>query len=85
MLGKAWVSAYDDICGTSDLLSKVLASRGVVSDADVGKFLSPSIKEYMPDPSVLKDMDVAASLIADAVQNHKKIAIYGDYDVDGIT
>ena len=85
MLGKAWVSAYDDICGTSDLLSKVLASRGVVSDADVEKFLSPSIKEYMPDPSVLKDMDVAASLIADAVQNHKKIAIYGDYDVDGIT
>ena len=85
MLGKAWVSAYDDICGTSDLLSKVLASRGVVSDADVEKFLSPSIKEYMPDPSVLKDMDAAASLIADAVQNHKKIAIYGDYDVDGIT
>ena len=85
MLGKAWVSAYDDICGTSELLSKVLASRGVVSDADVERFLSPSIKEYMPDPSVLKDMDVAASLIADAVQNHKKIAIYGDYDVDGIT
>lgn len=85
MLGKAWVSAYDDICGTSDLLSRVLASRGVVSDADVERFLSPSIKEYMPDPSVLKDMDVAASLIADAVQNHKKIAIYGDYDVDGIT
>ncbi len=85
MLGKAWVSAYDDICGTSDLLSRVLASRGVVSDADVEKFLSPSIKEYMPDPSVLKDMDAAASLIADAVQNHKKIAIYGDYDVDGIT
>ena len=85
MLGKAWVSAYDDICGTGDLLSRVLASRGVVSDADVEKFLSPSIKEYMPDPSVLKDMDAAASLIADAVQNHKKIAIYGDYDVDGIT
>ena len=85
MLAKAWVSAYDDICGTDDLLNKVLASRGIVSDADVEKFLSPSIKEYMPDPSVLKDMDAAASLIADAVQNHKKIAIYGDYDVDGIT
>ena len=85
MLGKAWVSAYDDICGTDDLLNKVLASRGIVSDADVEKFLSPSIKEYMPDPSVLKDMDVAAKIIADAIQNHKKIAIYGDYDVDGIT
>ena len=85
MLGKAWVSAYDDVCGTDDLLNKVLASRGIVSDADVEKFLSPSIKEYMPDPYVLKDMDVAAKLIADAIQNHKKIAIYGDYDVDGIT
>lgn len=85
MLGKAWVSAYDDICGTDDLLNKVLASRGIVSDADVEKFLSPSIKEYMPDPSVLKDMDVAAKIIADAIQKHKKIAIYGDYDVDGIT
>ena len=85
MLGKAWVSAYDDVCGTDDLLNKVLASRGIVSDADVEKFLSPSIKEYMPDPYVLKDMDVAAKLIADAIQNHKQIAIYGDYDVDGIT
>lgn len=85
MLGKAWVSVCDDVCGTENLLNRVLASRGIVSDADVEKFLSPSIKEYMPDPSVLKDMDVAAKIIADAVQNHKKIAIYGDYDVDGIT
>ena len=85
MLGKAWVSAYDDVCGTDDLLKRVLASRGIVSDADIASFLSPSIKEYMPDPYVLKDMDVAAKIIADAIQNHKKIAIYGDYDVDGIT
>ena len=85
MLGKAWVSAYDDVCGTDDLLNRVLASRGIVSNADVEKFLSPSIKEYMPDPFVLKDMEVAAKIIADAIQNHKKIAIYGDYDVDGIT
>ena len=85
MLGKAWVSAYDDVCGTDDLLKRVLASRGIVSDADIASFLSPSIKEYMPDPYVLKDIDVAAKIIADAIQNHKKIAIYGDYDVDGIT
>lgn len=85
MLGKAWVSAYNDVCNTDDLLKRVLASRGIVSDADVEKFLSPSIKEYMPDPSVLKDMDVAAKIIADAIENRKKIAVYGDYDVDGIT
>ena len=81
MLGKAWVSAYDEF-GTDDLLKKILAGRNIT---DVDKFLCPSIKEYMPDPSVLMDMDVAATVISDAVQNNQKIAIYGDYDVDGIT
>ncbi len=81
MLGKAWVSAYDEF-GTDDLLKKILAGRNIT---DVDKFLCPSIKEYMPNPSVLMDMDVAATVISDAVQNNQKIAIYGDYDVDGIT
>ncbi len=86
MLGKTWVLA-DGIDGVNsdDLVKKILAGRGIYSDADVKKFLNPSIKEYMPDPSVLMDMDVAARIIADSVQNHDKIAIYGDYDVDGIT
>ena len=82
MLGKAWVVAYDNLDNNDDLVDKILAGRGV---ADVAKFLNPSIKEYMPNPSVLMDMDVAASVIADAVQHKQKIAIYGDYDVDGIT
>ena len=82
MLGKAWVLAYDEQDDNSDLINKILSGRGVV---DVEKFLKPCIKEYMPDPSVLMDMDVAARLIADAIQNKEKIAVYGDYDVDGIT
>lgn len=85
MLGKTWIMADDDLGGCDDLLKKILAGRGVFSDDDAHKFLNPSIKEYMPDPSVLMDMDKAAKIIADAVQNHQKIAIYGDYDVDGIT
>ena len=85
MLGMAWVSVYDDVCGTENLVKNILKGRGIVSDADIELFLSPSIKEYMPNPSVLQDMDVASQLIADAIENHKKIAIYGDYDVDGIT
>ena len=85
VLGKAWV--VDDECfdTSGDLIKKILARRGVESDADVEKFLNPSVKEYMPDPLVLQDMDVAVCVIADAVQNNQKIAIYGDYDVDGIT
>ncbi|MBD5391872.1 single-stranded-DNA-specific exonuclease RecJ [bacterium] len=87
MLGRAWVRMFDDadVTNPDDLITKILASRGITDAADVEKFLNPSIKEYMPDPSVLRDMDTAARIIADAVLNGDKIAIYGDYDVDGIT
>ena len=83
MLGNAWVMVNDVFDG-NDLIKNILQGRGIAVD-DVQKFLNPSIKDYMPNPSVLMDMDVAACVIADAVQNNQKIAIYGDYDVDGIT
>jgi single-stranded-DNA-specific exonuclease len=90
MLGKVWAVSDDynhniDLRDTENLIKNILMSRGVVGDAEVQRFLQPSIKEYMPDPFVLKDMDIATRIIADAVFGHKKIAIYGDYDVDGIT
>lgn len=86
MLGKAWVVAGDGVENSSgDLLKNILAGRGIHTDEDTRKFLNPSIKEYMPNPSVLQDMDVAARIVADAVCGGDKIAIYGDYDVDGIT
>ena len=90
MLGRAWaVAAYpgQDVGDSraDNLLQNILIGRGIANMADMEKFLNPSVKEYMPDPSVLRDMDVAAALIADSVLNHEKIAIYGDYDVDGIT
>ena len=85
MLGKAWVMENDVFDGSGDLVKNILRGRGFESDPEIKKFLNPSIKEYMPDPAVLQDMDVAARIIADAVQNNQKIAIYGDYDVDGIT
>lgn len=85
MLGQAWVlPAYSDCAGgvSDDLVTKILYARGI---DDAERFLNPSIKEYMPNPSVLKDMDMAAHVIADAIVARQKIAIYGDYDVDGIT
>lgn len=86
MLGKAWVLAdCIDNVNSDDLVKKILAGRGISDEAEVKKFLNPSIKEYMPNPSVLTDVDAAARIIADAVQRREKIAIYGDYDVDGIT
>ena len=87
MLGKVWVASddYGLEIGSNDtqaLVRNILKSRGVEGDDNIEKFLNPSIKQYMPDPSVLKDMDVATSVIADAICAHEKIAIYGDYDVD---
>ncbi len=90
MLGKAWVVSDDyglnqKFNNADELVKTILVSRGIVNDGDIEKFLNPSVKEYMPNPSILKDMDVATRAIADAICAHKKIAIYGDYDVDGIT
>lgn len=72
-------------CSSDDLVEKILCSRGVNTPRAVERFLNPSIKEYMPDPSVLRDMDAAARIVAAAIVAGEKIAVYGDYDVDGIT
>jgi single-stranded-DNA-specific exonuclease len=67
-----------------ELLARVLAGRGVEAD-EAQAFLDPSIKKLMPDPSTLTEMDAAAVRLADAVTRGEKIAIFGDYDVDGAT
>ena len=90
MLGKAWAVSDNynlnkDLNDADILIRNILTSRGIVGDVAVERFIHPSIKEYMPDPSVLKDMDKATIIIADAICAKEKIAIYGDYDVDGIT
>jgi single-stranded-DNA-specific exonuclease len=68
--------------GLSDLVSRVLAGRDVTL-AETATFLSPTLKELMPDPSSLCDMDAAASRIAAAIAGKQRVAIFGDYDVDG--
>ncbi len=76
---------FDGGLSADNLVQKILTSRGITAPDAQHKFLNPSINEYMPNPSVLIDMDVAASVIADVICAGDKIAIYGDYDVDGIT
>lgn len=70
--------------GVPDVVARVLAGRGVEIDA-VEAFLDPTIKDLLPDPSTLTDMDKAAARVADSVQRGDPIAIFGDYDVDGAT
>lgn len=67
-----------------ELLARVLAGRGVDIDA-VADFLDPTIRKLLPDPYTVTEMEAAAKRIADAAANGEKVAIFGDYDVDGAT
>lgn len=68
--------------GLPDTLARVLAGRDVTIEAAPG-FLAPKLRDLMPDPSVLLDMDAAAARLARAVIRGERVAIFGDYDVDG--
>ncbi|MEE1657729.1 single-stranded-DNA-specific exonuclease RecJ [Microvirga sp. CF3062] len=92
-LGRTWVERCDaaqstialaiaQTHGLPDVLARVLAGRGVgIHDTD--GFLNPRLRDLMPDPHKLTDMEAAASRLADAVTRGEKVAIFGDYDVDG--
>ena len=67
-----------------EMLARVLAGRGVDLDA-VDDFLDPTIRKLMPDPFTVTQMEAAAMRISDAVTRGEKVAIFGDYDVDGAT
>ncbi|MGE5513533.1 MAG: single-stranded-DNA-specific exonuclease RecJ [Bacteroidota bacterium] len=68
--------------GLPDLLGRVLAARGVRLE-DVATVLDPTIRALMPDPSSILDMDKGAARLAQAIVTGERIAIFGDYDVDG--
>jgi single-stranded-DNA-specific exonuclease len=67
-----------------EMLARLLAGRDVDLDA-VPDFLDPTIRKLMPDPFTVTQMEVAAKRIADAAARGEKVAIFGDYDVDGAT
>ncbi len=74
--------AMAQVAGLPDALSRIMAARGVTL-ATMEGFLEPRLREAMPSPDVLAGMRLAAEKLANAVQARKKIAIFGDYDVDG--
>ena len=67
-----------------DLVDQLLLARGI-AEADLARNRAPTIRDFLPDPSVFADMDKAAMRLADAVQGYERVAIFGDYDVDGAT
>ncbi|MGV1768740.1 single-stranded-DNA-specific exonuclease RecJ [Agrobacterium vitis] len=91
--GQRWVSRLDQaglnrslaiaqVHGIPDLVARVLAGRGVAV-ADAQAFLDPTIRDLMPDPSSLTDGDKAADRLVAAIMRSERVAIFGDYDVDG--
>lgn len=70
--------------GLSPLLCQLLINRGITDAAAVRTFLSPSLHD-LPDPFLLRDMQQAVERLVAALAQKELIAVYGDYDVDGVT
>lgn len=90
--GKAWrwrrgnmdLANGDDGGLETDIVDQLLLARGVASD-DLARHRTPSLREFLPDPSEFRDMDAAAERLAQAVLTNETVTVYGDYDVDGAT
>ena len=91
--GKNWISkefSYDEInffktnFFLDEIVAKLISIRKVKKE-EVKFFLEPLIKNILPNPYVLKDMDKAIDRTEKAIHNKEKIGIFGDYDVDGAT
>jgi single-stranded-DNA-specific exonuclease len=66
----------------SDALARILAARDVTAD-QLEDTLNPTLKRLLPEPFVLKDMERAVARVRAAIDAGEKIAVFGDYDVDG--
>ena len=68
--------------GHPEALSRVLARCGVGPD-EAGAYLTPKLRDLMPDPRNLKDVGTAAARLARAARGGERVAVFADYDVDG--
>ena len=67
-----------------EILARLLSQRGVGLD-EAARFLAPRLRDQLPDPAHLQDMDRAVERLVRAIREHEKIVVFGDYDVDGAT
>ena len=68
----------------NEITSKLLSIRKINRE-DIRSFLDPSIKNFLPNPNILVDMERSTSRTAQAISKKEKVGIFGDYDVDGAT
>ncbi len=92
LTGKKWIGPNQNVSrlaeglsqsqGISSLLANILIKRGAPKE-NIQTYLLPKLRNLIPNPSILKDMDTAIERVIIAVQNNEKVAIFADYDVDG--
>ena len=87
--GRAWAwrgGLAPDLAadGPDGLVAQLFRARGAAV-ADFDRLRAPTIRDWLPDPSIFRDMDAAAERLARAVTTGEAIVVYGDYDVDGAT
>ena len=93
VLGRPWVDRLDAAgvrtataigqrTELSEILARIVAGRGVDVD-EAERYLQPTVRELMPDPSTLAGMDALAERLARAITDAEPVALFGDYDVDG--
>ncbi|MGF1454212.1 MAG: single-stranded-DNA-specific exonuclease RecJ [Alphaproteobacteria bacterium] len=71
-------------CDVPEIVARLLALRGVGRDV-AERYLSPTLRDLMPAPATLKDMDTAIARLARAVERDERVCVFADYDVDGAT
>src|SRR5438128_988933 len=90
ILGQPWrwrgssADAADADFQPDDLIDQLLMARGIIRE-ELQRHRVPTIRGFMPDPSLFRDMDKGAERLADAVEAREPVTIFGDYDVDGAT
>ena len=70
--------------GLSPFLASLMVDRGYENSQDATAFLNPKLADFI-NPLSLPGIEVAARRLVQAIDNHEKVVVYGDYDVDGIT
>ena len=78
------VSYIKDNFSLDEITSKLLSIRKINKE-DINSFLNPSIKNYLPNPNTLIDMEKSTIRMIESIDKKEKIGIFGDYDVDGAT
>jgi single-stranded-DNA-specific exonuclease len=90
ILGQPWRwrgaagAGADEAFQPDDLVDQLLMARGVLRE-ELERHRFPTLRGFMPDPSIFRDMDKAGERLADAVEAREAVTVFGDYDVDGAT